>query len=39
MKAVVLNEIGGPEKLQILNVDTPSPKAGEVRIKPPIVCA
>jgi len=33
MKAVVLNEIGGPEKLQILNVDTPSPKAGEVRIK------
>ncbi len=33
MKAVVLNEVGGPEKLQIQEVDTPQPGPGEVRVK------
>lgn len=33
MKAVVLNEKGGPEKLQIQEVDTPEPQAGEARVK------
>jgi len=33
MKAVVLNEIGGPEKLAIEEVTTPEPRAGEVRVK------
>ena len=33
MKAVVLSEVGGPEKLQILEVDTPQPGPGEVRVK------
>ncbi len=33
MKAVVQNEIGGPEKLAIEEVMTPEPKAGEVRVK------
>jgi len=33
MKAVVLNETGGPEKLQIEEVDTPQPGPGEVRVK------
>ena len=33
MKAVVLNEKGGPEKLTIEEVTTPEPKAGEVRVK------
>lgn len=32
MKAVVLTEGGGPDKLQILEVETPAPKAGEVRV-------
>jgi NADPH:quinone reductase-like Zn-dependent oxidoreductase len=32
MKAVVLTEPKGPEHLQILEVDTPQPKPGEVRI-------
>jgi zinc-binding alcohol dehydrogenase/oxidoreductase len=33
MKAVVLNEKGGPEKLTIEEVTTPEPKPGEVRVK------
>ena len=33
MKAVVLSEKGGPDKLQIKEVDTPEPAAGEVRVK------
>lgn len=33
MKAVMLNEMGGPEKLAIEEVTTPAPKAGEVRVK------
>lgn len=33
MKAVVLNETGGPEKLQIQDVEAPHPEAGEVRVK------
>ena len=33
MKAVVLNEIGGPEKLQIVDIATPEPGPGEVRVK------
>lgn len=33
MKAVVLEEAGGPEKLQIKEVTTPEPEAGEVRVK------
>ena len=32
MKALVLNEIGGPEKLAIADVPTPEPAAGEVRV-------
>ncbi len=32
MKAVVLNEVGGPEKLTIQDVDTPEPAGGEVRV-------
>jgi zinc-binding alcohol dehydrogenase/oxidoreductase len=33
MKAVVLEELGGPEQLHIQEVDTPSPNSGEVRVK------
>ena len=33
MKAVLLTETGGPEKLSIGEVPTPSPGAGEVRVK------
>ncbi len=33
MKAVVLEEIGGPDNLAIKEVDTPNPGAGEVRVK------
>jgi NADPH:quinone reductase-like Zn-dependent oxidoreductase len=33
MKAVVLEELGGPEQLRIQEVDTPSPNTGEVRVK------
>ena len=33
MRAVVLSEDGGPEKLTIDEVTTPQPKAGEVRVK------
>ncbi len=33
MKAVMLNEMGGPEKLAIEEVTAPAPKAGEVRVK------
>ncbi len=33
MKAVVLEELGGPEQLHIQEVDTPSPNTGEVRVK------
>ncbi len=33
MKAVVLHEKGGPEKLQIEEVDTPQPGPGELRVK------
>ena len=33
MKAVVLEEIGGPDKLQIKEVETPDPAAGEARVK------
>ncbi|MFT5351426.1 MAG: zinc-binding alcohol dehydrogenase/oxidoreductase [Planctomycetota bacterium] len=33
MKAVVLNEKGGPENLQIEEVDTPNPGPGELRVK------
>jgi len=33
MKAVILKEVGGPEKLQIEKVDTPKPKEKEVLIK------
>ena len=33
MKAVVLPEIGGPEKLEIREVETPQPGNGEVRVK------
>ena len=33
MKAVVLSEKGGPEKLQIRDIDSPRPGAGEVRVK------
>ena len=32
MKALVLHELGGPEKLVIEDVDTPEPAAGEVRV-------
>ena len=33
MKAVLLSEKGGPEKLQIRDMDTPQPGPGEVRVK------
>jgi NADPH:quinone reductase-like Zn-dependent oxidoreductase len=33
MKAVVLHEKGGPEKLQIEEVETPQPAPGELRVK------
>ena len=33
MKAVVLREAGGPDKLKIENVDTPEPGRGEVRVR------
>lgn len=33
MKAVVLTTLGGPENLQIRELDTPSPSPGEVRVK------
>lgn len=33
MKAVVLEELGGPKQLHIQEVDTPSPNTGEVRVK------
>jgi zinc-binding alcohol dehydrogenase/oxidoreductase len=32
MKALVLGEVGGPENLSIQDVETPSPKPGEVRV-------
>ena len=32
MKAIVLEKIGGPEKLQVKEVETPKPGAGEVRV-------
>lgn len=33
MKAIVLREAGGPESLRYEDVETPSPKAGEVLVK------
>ncbi|GGE29266.1 alcohol dehydrogenase [Marinithermofilum abyssi] len=33
MKAIVLREIGGPEKLRYEEVETPTPQAGEVLVK------
>ena len=33
MKAIVLEEIGGPDNLKIKEVDTPGPGPGEVRVK------
>lgn len=33
MKAVVLAETGGPEKLKVADVKTPEPASGEVRVK------
>jgi len=33
MKALVLNELGGPEKLAIADVPEPSPASGEVRVR------
>ncbi|NNE37963.1 MAG: alcohol dehydrogenase catalytic domain-containing protein, partial [Gammaproteobacteria bacterium] len=33
MKAVVLDELGGPENLTIKDIDTPDPKENEVRVK------
>lgn len=33
MKAVVLKEVGGPDKILIEDVETPEPGAGEVRVK------
>ncbi len=33
MKAVVLGEVGGPEKISVVEVDDPQPAAGEVRVK------
>ena len=33
MKAVVLHELGGPEKLKIEEVPTPEPGSGEVRVR------
>lgn len=37
MKALVLNEIGGPENLAIHELDQPGPAAGEVRVR--VQCA
>lgn len=33
MKAVVLAEVGGPEKLKVTEIETPSPASGAVRVK------
>jgi NADPH:quinone reductase-like Zn-dependent oxidoreductase len=33
MKAVVLDELGGPDKLAIKEIDTPEPEENEVRVK------
>lgn len=33
MKAIVLEELGGPDNLKIQEVDTPEPGPGEVRVK------
>ena len=33
MKAIVLREVGGPAKLSYEEVETPSPKAGEVLVR------
>ncbi len=33
MKAVVLEELGGPDHLEIKEVDTPEPGPGEVRVR------
>ena len=33
MKAVVLEELGGPDNLKVKEVDTPEPGPGEVRVK------
>ncbi|MET9608566.1 NADP-dependent oxidoreductase [Streptomyces sp. NPDC006512] len=33
MKAAVFNEFGGPEVLQVAEVDTPRPAAGQIRVR------
>ena len=33
MKAIVLEELGGPDNLKIMEVDTPDPGLGEVRVR------
>lgn len=33
MRAVNVNEAGGPDQLEVVEVDTPSPAAGQVRMK------
>lgn len=33
MKAIVLEEIGGPDNLKVKEVDTPAPGSGEVRVR------
>ena len=33
MKAIVLEETGGPDNLKVKEVDTPAPRPGEVRVK------
>jgi len=33
MRAVVLTEVGGPEKLAVQEIDTPEPQRGEVRVR------
>src|SRR5947209_19803619 len=33
MKAIRINEIGGPEVMQLVEVETPTPQEGEVLIK------
>jgi zinc-binding alcohol dehydrogenase/oxidoreductase len=33
MKALLLPEVGGPEKLKIEDIPTPTPAVGEVRVK------
>ena len=33
MKAAVLTQFGAPDVLQYTDIETPEPKAGEVRIK------